>query len=42
VVLTSQWELLKRALKDTGLTISQHLTNISVLGWHADIFVCTK
>lgn len=42
VVLTSQWELLRRVLADSELLVEKHLTNISVLGWHADIFVCTK
>lgn len=39
VALTSQWELFKESLGGTGLSIERHLSDISVLGWHADIFV---
>lgn len=41
-VLTSEWELLKRIVAKTNLTLIEHIQNISVLGRRADIFVLQK
>ncbi len=43
VLITSQWELLKKTLGQLGSLKSQRvIKNVSVLGWHADIFVLRK
>lgn len=41
-VLTSEWDLLKRVLSKTDLTLIDHIKEISVLGRRADIFVLQK
>ena len=41
-VLTSEWDLLKRVLSKTNLTLIDHIKEISVLGRRADIFVLQK
>ena len=41
-VLTSEWDVLKRVLSKTDLTLIDHIKEISVLGRRADIFVLQK
>jgi tRNA (guanine6-N2)-methyltransferase len=41
-VLTSEWDLLKRIVSKTNLTLTDHIKDISVLGRRADIFVLQK
>ncbi len=41
-ILTSEWDLLKRVLSKTDLTLIDHIKEISVLGRRADIFVFQK
>lgn len=41
-VLTSEWDILKRVVSKTNLTLIDHIKEISVLGRRADIFVLQK
>lgn len=43
VILTGEWELFKRVLRTVPtMVLGRCFKNISVLGWHADLFVCEK
>ena len=41
-ILTSEWDILKRTISKTNLTLIDHIKEISVLGRRADIFVLQK
>ncbi|MDA0709480.1 MAG: hypothetical protein O3B73_04635 [bacterium] len=41
-VLTSEWDILRRVISKTDLTLTEHVKEISVLGRRADIFVLQK
>lgn len=43
VIITSQWELFNKSLtRNRNLKVIRSIKNVSVLGWHADIFVIRK